>query len=160
MKQNGVLSLQKKIQFQPKGTGGNQRSFRDMMSPAERARYDQWWESKSWSLARDGAVINGRRFSGHALERMAPNTPEVRATLEARASEIAIGRGYRPGTSRYSNFVNNYVQPRNIPPSVVEDAIRNGVRSRGSSPGTWVHQTSDVKVITNMFGDVITVMHR
>lgn len=38
-----------------------------------------------WSLSKGGGIINQRKYSQHALERMAPNIPEVRATLTKRA---------------------------------------------------------------------------
>lgn len=34
-----------------------------------------------------------------------------------------------------------YVDPRNIPPSVIEDAIRNTTAVPGHTVGTFVHQT-------------------
>lgn len=109
-------------------------------------------------MGEDGAVINGRKYTVHSLERMEPNTPEIKATLETRARANAAAKGYKPGTAKYNDYVNNYVQLRNIPPSVVEDAITNGVKSVGNKPGTWIYQTGDVKVIVNVNGDVVTVI--
>jgi|GEM_PF-6642843 len=45
-------------------------------------------------------------------------------------------------------------------PSVVENAIQNGVRTAGSEPGTFQHVFEGVKVITNEGGRVITVSPR
>ncbi|OEP78492.1 hypothetical protein AJM98_10455 [Listeria monocytogenes] len=112
----------------------------------------------SWSLNKNGANINGRYYSGHALERMAPDTPVVRAELNTRAQEIAKNKGLVPGTKDYYDFVKNYIQPRNIPPSVVEDAISNGVKTPGNQINTWKYETNDVIVIKNNSGDVITVI--
>ncbi|EAC6301932.1 hypothetical protein EBB10_11790, partial [Listeria monocytogenes] len=112
----------------------------------------------SWSLNKNGANINGRYYSGHALERMAPDTPVVRAALNTRAQEIAKNKGLVPGTKDYYDFVKNYIQPRNIPPSVVEDAISNGVKTPGNQINTWKYETNDVIVIKNNSGDVITVI--
>ncbi|MBC2314196.1 hypothetical protein HCB40_08330 [Listeria welshimeri] len=112
----------------------------------------------SWSLNKNGANINGRYYSGHALERMAPDTPAVRAELNTRAQEIAKNKGLVPGTKDYYDFVKNYIQPRNIPPSVVEDAISNGVKTPGNQINTWKYETNDVIVIKNNSGDVITVI--
>lgn len=133
-------------------------SFRDMMTPEEAARYDKWWDSRTWSMGEDGAVINGRRYTAHSLERMAPDTPEIRAKLEARASDKAETKGFKPGTKDYNDYIKKYVQPRNVPPTVVEDAIKNVKPVKGTNPGTWVHETRDVKVIVNYDGDVITVI--
>ncbi|WP_258319329.1 hypothetical protein [Listeria monocytogenes] len=98
----------------------------------------------SWSLNKDGATINGRKYSGHALERMAPDTPEIRAQLNTRAQEIAKSKGYVPGTKDYSAFMKKYIQPRNIPPTVIEDAISNGVKTSGNQLNTWKFEAGDV----------------
>ena len=128
------------------------------MTPEEIARYDRYWESRGWSLLDDGAIINGRYYTVHAMERMASDTPEVRAILEARAREQALAEGLQPGTREYSDFIKNYSQPRNIPPMVIEDAITNGVKSVENSPGTWKYETRDIIVVVNVNGDVITVI--
>ncbi|HYE11066.1 MAG TPA: hypothetical protein VEF53_12880 [Patescibacteria group bacterium] len=47
---------------------------------------------------------------------MAPDTLQVRAELEA----SALGKGLKPGTKAFID----YVDPRGIPTSVVEDAIQ------------------------------------
>ncbi len=112
----------------------------------------------SWSLNKNGATINGRKYSGHALERMAPDTLEIRARLHTRAYEIAKGKEYVPGTREYSDFIKKYVQPRNVPPSVIEDAIKNGVKTTGNQINTWKFETGDVTVIINDLGNVITVI--
>lgn len=43
-------------------------------------------------MPRGGGSINGRKYSEHALERMAPDTIEVRAELTKRARERAEKR--------------------------------------------------------------------
>ena len=91
---------------------------------------------------------------------MAPDTPEVRAEQYARATEIAKEHGLQPGTYEYSSFVDKYVDPRGIPPSVVEDAIINGTKSPGNKPGTFVYETIDIRVVSNENGDIITVIPR
>ncbi|KYG92202.1 hypothetical protein A0U40_04470 [[Bacillus] sp. KCTC 13219] len=111
-----------------------------------------------WSLPKGGGEINGRNYSKHALERMAPDTSEVRAALTSRAIEKAKELGYKPQTKEFSDFIKKYVDPRNIPPSVIEDAIMNSKKIPGNRSGTFVHETRDVKVIINEAGDVITVI--
>lgn len=111
-----------------------------------------------WDMPKGGEVINGRKYSQHALERMAPDTPEVRAEQYARATKLAQDRGLQPGTPEYSTFVDKYVDPRGIPPSVVEDAIANGTQTPGNTPNTFVYDTSDIRVVVNENGDVITVI--
>ncbi|TCP92053.1 hypothetical protein EDC44_1286 [Cricetibacter osteomyelitidis] len=106
----------------------------------------------------NGAIINGRKYSAHTLERMAPDTLEVRAILNTRANQLAQNLGFNAGTKEYYDLVKKYIDPRNIPPMVVEDAIINGQKIAGHSPGTWVHETNKVRVITNNNGDVITVI--
>ena len=36
-----------------------------------------------WDMTEGGGVINGREYSQHAMERMAPDTPTVRAELSS-----------------------------------------------------------------------------
>ena len=42
-----------------------------------------------WDMTEGGGVINGREYSQHAMERMAPDTPTVRAELSRRAEKAA-----------------------------------------------------------------------
>lgn len=105
-----------------------------------------------------GKTINDRKYSQHALERMAPDTIQVRAELESRAIQKATDIGLKPGTIEFSKFIDKYVDPRNIPPSVIEDAIKNTTSVPGKYADTFVHETLDVKVIVNGKGDVITVI--
>lgn len=74
-------------------------------------------------MTEGGGVINGREYSQHAMERMSPDTPQVRAELSRRAEKAAEQLGYKPGTQKYYEFCKKYVDPRNISPSVIEDAI-------------------------------------
>jgi len=111
-----------------------------------------------WNLGKNGGVINNRYYSQHALERMAPNRPEVRAELFSRATKKATKLGLRPQTIEYKHFINKSIDPRNIPPSVIEDAIKNNKVIPGNKPGTFVHSTEDVQVVLNALGDVITVI--
>jgi len=111
-----------------------------------------------WNMDRGGGVINGRKYSEHSLERMAPDTVEVRAELHTRAVERANAAGLKPGTKEYSDFINKQIDPRGIPPSVVEDAIKNTSAVPGKYDGTFVHQNSNVTVIVNNAGDVVTVI--
>ncbi|MDG5471437.1 hypothetical protein P6709_06735 [Jeotgalibacillus sp. ET6] len=111
-----------------------------------------------WSMSDGGGVINGRNYSQHALERMAPNNPEVKAILTTRAIKKAEDIGYKPQTKEFSDFIKKYVDPRDIPPSVIEDAILNAKKIPGNRIGTFIHETQDIKVIVNEAGNVITVI--
>ncbi|MCM0759880.1 hypothetical protein M7775_15075, partial [Sporomusa sphaeroides DSM 2875] len=116
-----------------------------------------------WSfrnIPEGGATITGRKYSEHALERMAPNTPEIRAELRTKADKIAGEKGLVPGSKEYNEFINKYVDPRGITPTVVEDAIRNTKPAPGNTPGTFVHENANVRVIVNSNGDVVTVIPR
>ena len=111
-----------------------------------------------WDMPEGGGTINGREYSQHALERMAPDTPSVRAQLSRRAEKLAESKGLKVGTSEHYQFCKKYVDPRNIPPSVIEDAISNTTAVPGHTAGTFVHQTADVTVIVNETGKVVTVI--
>ena len=77
----------------------------------------------SWNMVEGGGTINGREYSQHAMERMAPDTPQVRAELSRRAEKAATQRGLKVETQEYYEYCKKYVDPRNIPPSVIEEAI-------------------------------------
>lgn len=103
-----------------------------------------------WIFPEDGggALINNRWYTEHALERMAPNTPQVMAQLEARMLVRAQSKGLRPRTKEFGDWlIDNSPNPRGIPPSVVEAEI-----SKSGSTG--------VRVFLNQSGDVITVIPR
>ena len=55
-----------------------------------------------WTLpSKGGTNIGGRWYSEHALERMAPRTPEVMAELENRALSRAAAGGLKTGTPEF-----------------------------------------------------------
>jgi hypothetical protein len=103
-----------------------------------------------WTLpeAGGGANIDGRWYTEHALERMAPRTPQVLAELEGRALSRAKEAGFRSGTIEFAKWwEKNGPAPRNVPPMVVEAEIAN--------PGS-----TSVEVVTNTNGDAVTVIRR
>ena len=111
-----------------------------------------------WDMTEGGGVINGREYSQHAMERMAPDTPTVRAELSKRAEKAAQQKGLEVGTKEYYEYCTKYVDPRNIPPSVIEDAISSSKAIPGNRPDTFIHETLDVKIVINSNGKVITVI--
>ena len=104
----------------------------------------------SWNMVEGGGTINGREYSQHAMERMAPDTPQVRAELSRRAEKSATQRGLKVGTQEYYEYCKKYVDPRNIPPSVIEDAISSTKGIPGNRPDTFIHETADVKIVINL----------
>ena len=111
-----------------------------------------------WDMPRGGGEIGGRKYSEHALERMAPDTIETRAELTTKATEKAVERGLNPGTQEFDEYLKKYVDPRGVPPTVVEDAIQNTTAKAGKYDGTFVHDNDNVTVVVNANGDVITVI--
>ncbi|MBP1756848.1 MAG: hypothetical protein H6Q59_3246 [Firmicutes bacterium] len=111
-------------------------------------------------IPKGGATIGGREYSEHALERMAPNTAEVRAELTTKATKLAREKGLQPQTKEYNEFINKYVDPRGITPTVIEDAINNTKALPGNTEGAFVHENANVKVIVNQNGKVVTVIPR
>lgn len=78
---------------------------------------------KLWPEASRGRqVINGIEYSVHALERMSPRG------LIQRGTEM-VSRG--------------------IPPSVVENAIKYGIKSAGNTPSEVIHVFENIRVVTN-----------
>ncbi len=108
-----------------------------------------------------GSVINGREYSGHALERMAPNTPEVQAELHKRVAKRAKDSGEKfENQQKLEVYLKRKVDPRNIPPMVIENAIKNGKKyhKEGGANGTVNYLTEDVEVVINeQSGKVVTV---
>lgn len=113
-----------------------------------------------WDMTEGGGVINGREYSQHAMERMAPDTPTVRAELSKRAEKAAQQKGLEVGTKEYYEYCTKYVDQRNIPPSVIEDAISSSKAIPGNRPDTFIHETLDVKIVINSNGKVITVIQK
>ena len=65
------------------------------------------------------------------------------------------------GGRDYTGHSVDRMQGRGVPPSAVEDAIRNGATKPGNTPGTTVHSGSNgVTVVTGSNGQVITVIPR
>ncbi|WP_020644706.1 WapI family immunity protein [Amycolatopsis balhimycina] len=100
-------------------------------------------DNRASALAVSDTSSNGRWFTEHALERMAPRTAEVMAELEARFNRRVAAQGDKlKDPEKYKEFYkDNYPAPRGVPPSVVEAEIAN--------PGS----TGRVKVILNDRGD-------
>lgn len=105
----------------------------------------------AWIMPEKGKIINGRWYTRHALERMAPDAIQVRAILSRRA----IREGKLPGTDEFVR----YVDPRGIPPMVVEDTIKNGIESPGRIPGTIDFKRDKITIsVDKTSGNVITVI--
>ncbi|AGT44099.1 YD repeat-containing protein [Treponema pedis str. T A4] len=64
------------------------------------------------------------------------------------------------GGREYSKYALERMAERNIVPMVVEETIKNGIKSNGSKPGTFVYLTKEAKVVVNEVGKVITVMKK
>ena len=137
---------------------GLERAAKGAKSAAEDAGKVVESGTDSWNMVEGGGTINGREYSQHAMERMAPDTPQVRAELSRRAEKSATQRGLKVGTQEYYEYCKKYVDPRNIPPSVIEDAISSTKGIPGNRPDTFIHETADVKIVINSAGKVITVI--
>ena len=152
---NGIEAEANKLAKAPKGIDGVSKG-------AESAAEDEGKivesGTDSWNMVEGGGTINGREYSQHAMERMAPDTPQVRAELSRRAEKSATQRGLKVGTQEYYEYCKKYVDPRNIPPSVIEDAISSTKGIPGNRPDTFIHETADVKIVINSAGKVITVI--
>ena len=95
-----------------------------------------------------GMTINGRWYTEHALERMAPDTAEIRAALRTRAMGRLEKIGITPGSPAYDACLGkalSKIEPRGVPPSVVEAEIMQ----KGST---------NVRVITAKQGRVVVTV--
>ena len=105
-----------------------------------------------YDLPRSGGMrVNGRWYTEHALERMAPDIPQVRAQIRTRISQRLARLGIdqnHPAYGRVLQRALEKVNPRGVPPSVVEaEIIRPG--------------STNVRVITaNRKQVVVTVIPR
>lgn len=68
-----------------------------------------------------GGTINGREYSQHAMERMAPDTSTVtiRVELSKRVEKLAESNGLKKGTEESYQFCKKYVDSRNISPILI-----------------------------------------
>jgi len=125
--------------------------FKEMLSaqPKSLVRRNVTRVRTDWVFPKKGgATINGRWYTEHALERMAPRTPEVMAELEARTLDRAAKKGLLTQTEKFGKWMEkNAPDPRGIPPSVIEAEI--------AKPGS-----TNIRVELNKKGDVITVIPR
>jgi len=64
------------------------------------------------------------------------------------------------GGRNFTGHALDQMQSRGFTPTIVENAIQNGVRTAGNQPGTFQHVVEGVRVITNQAGSVITVIPR
>lgn len=106
-------------------------------------------DSPIWDLPAEGGGmrLNGRWYTEHALERMAPNTLAVRTQIEIRVRARLERIGIRPEHPAYDKIMKK-IDPRGISPRVVEAEIMK--------PGS-----TNVRVITANRGQrVVTVMPR
>jgi RHS repeat-associated protein len=89
--------------------------------------------TKVWPAASEGRqLIRGLEYTTHALERMSPRG------LIQKGTEI-VSRG--------------------VPPSVIENAIKFGTKTAGSTPNEIIHIFENVRVVTNLEATrVITVI--
>lgn len=97
-----------------------------------------------------GLRIGGRWYTEHALERMAPDTPQIRAQLTTRVGARLERLGIGPGHPAYERVLARALQridPRGVPPSVVEAEILR--------PGS-----TNVRVITARRGQVVVTVIR
>jgi hypothetical protein len=63
------------------------------------------------------------------------------------------------GSRHYTGHALDQMQGRGVTPSMVEEVINNSIKSiAGNTPNTIVHYGSGLKVVVNLFGDVITVI--
>jgi hypothetical protein len=95
-----------------------------------------------------GMRINNRWYTEHALERMAPDTPAVREQIRTRITQrlerIGISSSH-PAYNRVLAKALQNVDPRGVPPSVVEAEI--------ARPGS-----TSVRVITARRGEVVVTV--
>jgi hypothetical protein len=96
-----------------------------------------------------GMPINGRYYTEHALERMAPDTPQVQAELRLRIGRRLDRLGIKPSNPAYGRVMERalgkQIDPRGVPPSVVEAEILR--------PGS-----TNVTVITAKRGQVVVTV--
>jgi hypothetical protein len=102
-----------------------------------------------WDLPPEGGTwINSRWYTEHALERMAPDLPLVRQQLRTRIGVRLQRLGIGPGHPAHGRVLANAldrVDPRGVPPSVVEAEILR--------PGS-----TNVRVITANQGRVVVTV--
>lgn len=95
-----------------------------------------------------GMSINGRWYTEHALERMAPDTPELRqeilARIAARLRKLGISEGSPAWDACLARQVGKNLDPRGVPPSVVEAELLRP----GSTPVRVVAAKNKTVVIT------------
>jgi subtilisin family serine protease len=119
----------------------------DITAPvAGEARALRSLEDPIYDLPVSGGIrINDRWYTEHALERIAPDTPQVRAQIRARMAQRIERLGINSSNPAYNRILARALQridPRGVPPSVVEAEILR--------PGS-----TSVRVITARGGKIV-----
>lgn len=125
------------------------------------------WQELVWAaiglvpIVGDGLKLGRKGMKGAKglknLDNVHPSTPVGR-----KGSPMEVKPGTNTPTSindrQYTGHALDRMQGRGVPPTVVEDAIRNpGSKTPGNTPGTTVYKNENVTVVTNQSGDVVTV---
>jgi hypothetical protein len=95
-----------------------------------------------------GMRINGRWYTEHALERMAPDTAQIRALMRTRVAERLRRIGITEASPAWDDCIGlalKKIDPRGVPPSVVEAEI--------ARPGS-----TNVRVVTARRGQVVVTV--
>ena len=131
-----------------------------------------------WWIEEEGMTIYGRKYSPHALERMAPNTDEVKAAIRThflKRDPFDKVKHDKALVKAWEYRLKDALKPRNIPPMVVEDIIQHETKLANfvkdtqankwvPTPDKWryaraVDSQNGIAVIVNEHGDVVTVFH-
>lgn len=120
--------------------------------------------------------VPGLVFGGGeaAVARAAAAARAAEATADRVATQLPVGRrgaplNVPPGTNAesvimgrlYTGHSLDRLMGRGVTPTVVEDAIANGIAGPGNLPGTMTYAVPEngIKVVVNSIGEVVTVLH-
>ena len=111
-----------------------------------------------------GATCRSTRTVSQSAAKGGGRAVDAATPIGRRGNPMNVPRGTNAPTTiggrDFTGHAIDEMQGRGIMPSVVENAIQNGVRTAGSEAGTFQHVLEGVRVITNQAGGVITVIPR
>lgn len=116
--------------------------------------------SQAWEEATD-IVRKLTTFLGLVPKSAAQGTPASTPVGRSGTNEMKIASknpDQTTGGRQYAGHALDDMQGRGVPPSAVENIIKNGNESPGKDPGTIVHTSSEGRVVTTDGGKVISVV--
>lgn len=106
--------------------------------------------------------LASRRGAKHKIVDPSPRTPVGRRGQSGKSRNLLeVYKGGKINGRVYTDHAITRMNERGFTPSVIENTIKNGIKSPGNKGGTFQHMdvVNKLKVITNNTGDVVSIFN-